>query len=449
MIRNPLIWLLGASLGVSIVANPRAFAADAPAVSQDPKAVELLGEVSKAYRSLSSYADKGEFVSSYKVNGTPVKQVQPAALAIVRPNKWKVEAGEVSSLCDGKTVTSAVAPFKKYSVEPASAKLSIETFRDGALGSLLFGGPHGATSRILFTLMTDEFAVKELTKGDVTLKLSEDQALEGITCHTLLLDEPMGTDFRLLIDPKTNFLRSIDWIVDKDLSSKAPANQKLEVERIGWSSGPISTEATKDDAFAFVAPVGYAKVEQGERKAPVAPKSPILELVGKPAPEFTLSVLDGPGKTRTVAKADLAGKVVLIDFWATWCPPCLEELPEIQKLTESLAEGKKNAIVVALSVDHKPRDLEEVRKLIEKTLGEHKVDFKGAASGLLALDPSGTIGEAFQVEAIPSLVILDTKGVVQSAYVGVQQRETLAKDIDTLLEGKSLIAPKADQPAEK
>ena len=44
-----------------------------------------------------------------------------------------------------------------------------------------------------------------------------------------------------------------------------------------------------------------------------------MRLLGKPAPEFTLTVLDGPGKTRTITKAELAGKVVVIDFWATWC----------------------------------------------------------------------------------------------------------------------------------
>jgi thiol-disulfide isomerase/thioredoxin len=62
--------------------------------------------------------------------------------------------------------------------------------------------------------------------------------------------------------------------------------------------------------------------------------------VGKPAPDFSLTLLDGPGKVKTITKAELAGKVVLIDFWATWCGPCLMELPEIQKLIENYGESR-------------------------------------------------------------------------------------------------------------
>jgi len=436
-------------LGVTFLPDPCISAPNAPVADQDPKGLQLLETVAKAYQALPHYADKGEFVSSYTVDGKSVKLTLPAHVTLTRPNKWKVEAGEVRAVSDGKMVTSVVVPFKKFSVDPASPTITLETFRDGALGSLLFGGPHAATSQILFNLLADGHAVKEITK-DVALRLEEDRPIEGITYQSLLIDRPKGPDFRLLIDPKTHLLRSIDWVVDpKDVSAEAPPGQKLAVDRIGWSAGAISTEAPRDDAFAFVAPEGYSKMEEGERKRPEAPKSPILELVGKPAPDFTLTVFDGPDKTRTIAKADLAGKVVLIDFWATWCPPCLEELPEIQKLVESLARAKKDAVVVALSVDQRPRDLAEVRKLIEKTFIEHKVELGKSKHGLVAMDPSGTIGQSFEVEAIPSLVILDAKGIVQSAYVGVQEREKLAKDIDTLLEGKSLIAPKAEAPPEK
>src|SRR4029079_13149669 len=123
----------------------------------------------------------------------------------------------------------------------------------------------------------------------------------------------------------------------------------------------------------------------------------VTELVGKPAPDFTLTVLDGAGKTRTVSRADLAGKVVLIDFWATWCPPCREELPEIQKLVE-LYKDHKDVLIVALSQDTRPQDLAEVRKLVETTLDELKVESAVDPVGKVALDPSGTIGEAFNIE---------------------------------------------------
>ena len=159
-------------------------------------------------------------------------------------------------------------------------------------------------------------------------------------------------------------------------------------------------------------------------------------------------MLDGD-KTKTVTKADLAGKVVLIDFWATWCGPCIKELPEVQKMIEGYAKDNKDVVIVALSQDEEPRELPELRKHVEKTLEEKKVVLTGTKVGLIALDPDQSIGNAFSVQAIPTLVILDGKGIVQAAYVGQQTGETLSKDIDALLAGKSLLKEKPEEAAKK
>ena len=71
----------------------------------------------------------------------------------------------------------------------------------------------------------------------------------------------------------------------------------------------------------------------------------------------------------------------MIDFWATWCGPCMKELPEIQKLIESYADTKKEVVVVALSQDDEPAEITQLRKLVEKTLADKKINLTTAPGG--------------------------------------------------------------------
>jgi thiol-disulfide isomerase/thioredoxin len=274
----------------------------------------------------------------------------------------------------------------------------------------------------------------------------------GTTRSVVTIGLRDGQDLLLRIDPATKLLSAIELKIDTArLARSEPPGSSVSIEQFGWTAGTISTRAATEQTFAFEPPKDFTKIEllKDQPGGGPAHQYAIEDMLGKAAPDFTLSVLDGPNKTRTITKAELAGQVVVLDFWTTWCRPCLMELPEIQKLIESYADSKKAVRIVALSLDSAPAELSEVRKLVEHTLREKKLDLARSPVGAVGLDPSGSVGQVFNVEGFPTLVILDGKGIVRSAHVGFNPEtaealhKLLSREIDALLEGKTTTSPEA------
>ncbi len=420
-----------------------------PGVNKDnPRARALFEEVANAYKALNCYSDNGEFVLSFKVRGIVQKQVLPMKMTFARPNKLNFDGGEVRVTCDGATLTTAVLPLKRYMVTPAPKALGIEAFREGPIGAMIFGGPAGPPRFVVLNLLMGVDAVAGIAQLGGTLQLPPAPLADLKTANAnakssaiIMKFANRKPQFLLEIDPATKLISSIEIAVDPEqLTRGAPNGQEITVEQFVWKAGAIATELPKKYSFVYAAPKDFTKVDSlGEREAPEAHR-----LLGKPAPPFTLTVLDGPGKTKTITKAELAGKVVVIAFWATWCGPCMQELPEIQKLVESYAGSKKDVVIVALSQDDEPAELSQVRSLVEKTISDRKLSLSMAPVGLIGLDPSKSLGGAFELQGYPTLVIIDRQGIMQSVHVGYDStsssplNKTLAKEIDTLLGGKPL-----------
>jgi len=138
-------------------------------------------------------------------------------------------------------------------------------------------------------------------------------------------------------------------------------------------------------------------------------------LEGKQAPDFSLKALDG----KTYKLSDLKGKVVLIDFWATWCGPCREELPIIEKLHREF----KDKNLVALGISNEDRDT------IEKFLKNNPLTFP------ILLDEKGKVAKSYRVVAIPRLLLIDKTGKIRKDILGYNPRneEILRELIERLL----------------
>ena len=149
------------------------------------------------------------------------------------------------------------------------------------------------------------------------------------------------------------------------------------------------------------------------------------KLVGKPAPPFSLNLVDG-GKMNL---ADHKGKdIVVLDFWATWCPPCRMVMPKVVELMDKY----KSKGVVFYAVDL--RESADRVKAFQQAMG---------LKFTTALDLDGRVGDSYSTENIPMDVIIGKDGVVQAVHVGVSPDliDNMKKELDTLVAGKSLVAP--------
>jgi peroxiredoxin len=117
------------------------------------------------------------------------------------------------------------------------------------------------------------------------------------------------------------------------------------------------------------------------------------------AEDFTVKLADG-GSFRL---ADQRGKVVLLNFWATWCPPCLEEMPAMERLwRQHQADG---FVLLAVSVDAQPR-------VVPPFLRDHRLTFA------VGLDSKMDLANAYGVRALPSSFVVDRLGYLAALALG-------------------------------
>ena len=383
--------LLGSLVPLTPVGPDLARGQDASTPRPDHEARALFRRVADAYKALDSYSDEGQFVVAMTLGDRPRREARPLRLTFNRPNKIDLDVGSVRLISDGKTLTTLVRPLKKYTTAPAPARIGIDTFREGPTGPLLFGGPTGAPTFILLNLLMG-------TSPDNLL-----DALGGtsrVEADAIRIDHREGPDLLLRIDPATRLLSAIDLKIAPSRPADGPTPS---IEQFGWTAGAIATRLPADRSFAFVVPEGFTSTTDLKARAGEAAgaRYAVEETIGKPAPDFRLTLLDGPGKIREVTRHDLAGKVVVIDFWATWCGPCIVELPEIKKLVDHYNATKKDVLIVALSQDMLPEELPALRALVEKTLADKAIDLTAGRCRPDRAGPEQCRGPGLQHRGVP------------------------------------------------
>jgi peroxiredoxin len=133
-----------------------------------------------------------------------------------------------------------------------------------------------------------------------------------------------------------------------------------------------------------------------------------------PAPNFTLPDLSG----KNVSLSQFKGKVVLLDFWATWCDACREEIPDMIRLYQ--ADHGKGLVILGVSVDALGKSV------VDPFVREAKIPYPVVLAG--EHTPDG-----YDVSGLPTAFLIDKNGIVRHEYIGTVSYEDVAKDIEALL----------------
>jgi thiol-disulfide isomerase/thioredoxin len=154
-------------------------------------------------------------------------------------------------------------------------------------------------------------------------------------------------------------------------------------------------------------------------EAKEAPAASAKSEINQAAPPFTLESTEG----KKVSLSDFKGKVVLLDFWATWCPPCKMSMPALIKLGEKM-KGK-DLVVIGIDLGDNPT---AVKNYIKNMGIDHLILYNGNSG----------IEEHYNVRAIPTFYIIDQQGAIYKNYAGYYPglENEFEKDINLLLAKK-------------
>ncbi|HVX12303.1 MAG TPA: thioredoxin-like domain-containing protein [Pirellulales bacterium] len=405
-----------------------------PALPALTSAGEVLERMVAAYHEADSYQDSGQVRLHFKKRGDgpnqEVNQDWDYSIAFTRPNKLRLHVYQSVVVCDGKELHAAVnldEVRRQVLAVQAPDKLTPQNIFDSdpLLSQVLTQGG-AAGPPLLLPLLLEEAALEPVLEGGEKPVLLPPDKVDGEDCYRVEVKRPDG---RLVfwIDQKNFVLRRVEYPTDdfrKGVEEKeGPVTElSLTVE----CSGAKLDAKIEPAAFQFEAPEGSRLVQQFMVPPP---------LLGQRIGDFTFRGIDGNELTRE----SLAGKIVVFDFWATWCEPCLKSLPNLQRVADHYKDNDK-LVFVAVSVDND----EVTDDAVREKFAEAKLSLP------IARDPNVAARQPFLVESLPTMVIVGPDGVVQD-YENVfdpELAESLPPKLEKLLAGENVYEETLRQYAE-
>lgn len=136
------------------------------------------------------------------------------------------------------------------------------------------------------------------------------------------------------------------------------------------------------------------------QKSTATSSTPKLVTAGQPAPDFELPLVDG----NVVRLSDYQGKIVFLNIWATWCGPCQEEMPSMERLYQQLKDQPFEILAVSIDAQGLPT--------VAPFVKEYKLSFP------VLIDRQNNIGRLYKATGVPETFIIDKNGIIVSKVIG-------------------------------
>jgi|694.fasta_scaffold50759_5 cytochrome c biogenesis protein CcmG/thiol:disulfide interchange protein DsbE len=395
----------------------------------DQKSDEVLHQVSDFYSGLKSWKTRliQKLVASSDLKSVELLSVvdvsvkQPDLIAL------NLRAGMPggSMYSDGKDAYFYSQILNKYNVKPAPSDLE-KLFGDAS--SRYVNGPYAMYS--LLPSVAGKDAYGSIMAGVKKVEYAGAEDIDGTQCHHLRFTQA-NFNWDLWVDAgKDPWIVKVSPDLFPDLANAAPktlgrvipknTKMSLTFRYKNWVANP----SLKKSAFIFDPPPESTETKSfapdtAEEKPEKVEKSP---MVGKDAPTFKLSLTDGKEFDLSKHKNK---DIVVIDFWASWCPPCRQSLPILLKVTKEF----KNDHVVFY-----PINVGESQEAVKEYIVKANLDMTAA------LDTDKKVSDLYGVTGIPQTVIIDKNGVVQVLTIGFgpNMEKRVTSELDALVKGKSL-----------
>jgi peroxiredoxin len=390
------------------------------AANQQPKPEELLRRMADYLGNLPAFSCRIESTMRVQAQGMDNRMTSKMSFRLQRPKRLAIvlEEGMMGTtvISDGATLWQYLPMLNQYTVQDAPADLSGIADAEGTAGMSMMGLPGAIVPT------NGEAFYKMLMDGVTSSEYVGSEDVNGVRCHRCrFIQEEFSWDI-WIEDGERPLVHKVVPDMSKQLAEAGGMMKDAKLEYLlsfnDWNVAPTFT----DDDFKFEPPATAEKVDSllgglagGEDEGP-------HPLLGQPAPPFKTVGLD---EKPIDLSAHLGKSVVMLDFWATWCGPCVEAMPQIDGVAKKLAN--RGLVFYAVNAG-------EDAATIQEFLKTSKLDVP------VAMDADGNISQLYQANAIPQTVLIGKDGKVQVVHVGFSGDlgDELTKEIEDLLDGKDL-----------